>query len=219
MIFEAQGGLSNRLRAVFSRFQPGTTISVVWKRYWDAADGHFLDAFEPIDGLTFVDDNTVAEASGWWAADGHDTWHKHYKLLRPVASLQARIDQVKESLGRYHAMHIRRTDLVSHCRSQGLTETQDSEFIRWAQEEALDAPIFLATDNTETRQNMLSSLGLRLVYQGLMQHSYAGNTGPYRYSTIGDAVVDMFVCVGASKFMGTAHSSFTDIIQHMRAIR
>lgn len=210
MIFEALGGLSNRLRGIFSRYQPG--MKVVWKRYWDAANGHFLDVFEPIDGLTFVEDG--AEEASCGAVGTDNAWHANYRLLRPVRAVQERIDAIRASLVVYDAMHVRRTDHLAHCNYNRLTPTHDGEFIAWAKECA--NPIFLATDNVDTRKVMLDAIGPRLVWQGPMEQRAIDSE---RNTSLADAVVDMFVCVHAREFMGSAHSSFSEIIQHIRSVK
>lgn len=215
MIFGSSGGLSNQLRAIFSRFRPGDPLTVQWDPYWATADGRFLDVFEPIPGLTFVEFGAPKHV--WWAEEGPDTWHENYKLLRPTAALRERIAGIAESLGPYHAMHVRRTDHTIHCVSQNLRATTDQEFITWAH--ARTGPVFLATDNTETRETMLRAVGPRLVWQGPMEASLASKVDARRYNSLADAVVDMFVCVEAEEFLGTTHSSFSDLIQHLRKVR
>jgi hypothetical protein len=208
--FGAIGGLSNRLRGIFSRFEP--PMSVVWERYWNAADGHFLDVFEPVDGLTFVDGPATEESCGAVGTD--NGWHQRYRLLRPTAALRERIAGIADALGPYNAMHVRRTDHLTHCRHNGLRPTSDAEFLAWAT--LRDGPIFLATDNAETRLTMLRAIGPRLVYQGPMADS---THEAVRGNSLADAVVDLFVCVGAESFLGSAHSSFSELVTHLRELR
>ncbi|HEY1696531.1 MAG TPA: hypothetical protein VGG39_30425 [Polyangiaceae bacterium] len=89
--FNAVGGLANRLRAIFSRYEPG--MRVVWTRTWDIAFAHFLEVFEPIDGLTFVDHPGGRLDDSFAPAAPGDDWHRHYALLRPAPSLRSRIAQ------------------------------------------------------------------------------------------------------------------------------
>lgn len=210
MIFGAIGGLANRLRGIFSRFEP--PMQVVWERYWNASDGHFLDVFEPVAGLEFVEGPPTEESTGAVGTD--DAWHRHYRLLRPTAALRERIAGIADALGPYDAMHVRRTDHTTHCRHQGLRPTSDDEFIRWARPRT--GPIFLATDNTETRATMLGALGPQLVYQGPMDPPTIESR---RNNSLADAVVDLYVCANAEAFMGSAHSSFSELIAHLREVR
>jgi hypothetical protein len=211
VIFEALGGLANRLRAVFSRFQPG--MQVVWNRYWDCADGHFLDVFEPIEGLEFVDSGATERS--WAESDADISWRQHYKLLRPLPALRERILGIHDAVGEYDAMHIRRTDHVTHCRHQNLAQTTDEEFLYWARSPFRAETVFLATDNYETRHAMHGALGRRLLWQGHMEPT---TIEAKRNTSLADAVVDLFVCVHAREFMGSAHSSFTDLIERVREV-
>lgn len=189
-------------------------MQVQWDAYWATANGRFLDVFEPIEGLEFVESGATEKV--WWAADGPDTWHRHYKLLRPTAALRERISGIREAIGPYDAMHVRRTDHVLHSQQYGGI-TPDSHFLTWARQRS--SPVFLATDNAETRRVMLDGIGSRLIYQGPMSDSYAYRHESQRFNSIADAVVDLFVCVAAEDFIGSAFSSFTDLIHHLRAIR
>jgi hypothetical protein len=40
-----------------------------------------------------------------------------------------------------------------------------------------------------------------------------------RYNALADAVVDLYVCAGAREFMGSAHSSFSELVGHLRELR
>jgi len=210
MIFGARGGLANRLRGIFSRFDAPMTVE--WLRYWDACEGHFLDVFEPIPGLTFVETGATEESCGAIGTDNE--WHHRYRLLRPTAALRERIAGILDAIGPYDAIHIRRTDHTTHCRHLGLTATRDEEFIAWAN--ARTGPVFLATDNTDTRAEMLRRLGPRLVWQGPMG---ATANDAQRNNSLADAVVDLYVCVAAESFMGSAHSSFSELIMHLRSVQ
>jgi hypothetical protein len=94
--------------------------------------------------------------------------------------------------------------------------TTDGEFIAWAHEQL--GPVFLATCNAETRQVFRAALGQRLFWQGAMKPSTATQHESRRYNALADAVVDLFVCVGARAFMGSAHSSFSDLAMHIQAV-
>jgi hypothetical protein len=144
-------------------------------------------------------------------------WHQHYRLLRPTAALRERIAGLQDALGEYDAMHVRRTDHVRLAHMQG-RYTTDAEFLQWAAERSPPLPIFLATDNGETRGIMQRSLGHRVTWQGSMMPSSAEQHEARRYNSLSDAVVDLFVCVGARDYMLSAHSSFSELVTHLREV-
>jgi hypothetical protein len=212
--FSALGGLANRLRAIFSRYEPG--MQVVWTRTWDIAMGHFLEVFEPVPGLEFVEPaGRHIDSESWHAAINYENWHKHYKLLRPTTALRERIMGLQDAMGPYVAMHVRRTDHVRLAHAQG-RYTTDAEFVEWAK--ARVSPVFVATDNVETREVMQRALPA-VIWQGAMQPSTALQHESRRYNSLADAVVDMWLCVRADEFMGSAHSSFSELVGHLRGLQ
>lgn len=211
MIFAPVGGLANRLRAIFSRYEP--PMRVLWSRTWDIANAHFLEVFEPIPGVEFVEVGENEESCH--AAINYEPWHEHYRLLRPTEALRDRVAGLQEAIGPYDAIHVRRTDHVKLAHMQG-RYTTDDEFIAWAAGRESDASVFLATCNAETRQIMQRALGPCVVWQGEMQASTAEQHEARWYNTLADAVVDLWMCRGARHFMGSAHSSFTELVTHLR---
>jgi hypothetical protein len=214
MIFSPVGGLANRLRAIFSRYAP--PMRVHWTRTWDIASGHFLEVFEPVPGIDFVEGDAAEESCH--AAINYDNWHEHYRLLRPTEALRDRVSGLQEAIGPYDAMHIRRTDHVKLAHMQG-KYTTDEQFVSWAAGHESDASVFLATCNAETRQIMQRALGPCVVWQGEMQASTAEQHEARRYNSLADAVVDLWMCLGARDFMGSAHSSFSELVTHLRELR
>jgi hypothetical protein len=221
--FNALGGLANRLRAIFSRYAGGLLqppMQVVWARTWDIAQTHFLQVFEPVPGIEFVPDGTPCDEESWHAAINYSDWHQHYRLLRPTAALRERISGLQSAVGEYIAMHVRRTDHVKLAHMQG-RYTEDGEFVQWAHEQSKATPLepcFLATCNAETRQILARHIGPRLFWQGDLQPSTVYQHESTRYGSLADAVVDLFICVGAREFMGTAHSSFSELVTHLRGL-
>jgi hypothetical protein len=214
--FNALGGLANRLRAIFSRYAPEVGMKVVWTRPWDIAGAHFLEVFEPVPGIEFIEHPGGDVEGSWGAAINPDDWHRHYALLRPRPALQEKIDRLRRNLGEYVAIHARRTDHVRLAHREG-SFTTDEAFLEWVT--GHDGRVFLATDNWETRTRMAAALPGRVMWQGPMMQSHATQHESRRYNSLGDAVVDLFTCVGARAFMGSAHSSFSELIVALRELQ
>jgi len=215
MRVQVYGGLCNRLRAVLSRLTPDG-LTVVWEPNDEIAHGRFLDVFEPLPGVRFdevahpTDFKTLEPANGdWWPA---------LARLKPVVDVRERIERAQGLLGGpYDAMHMRRTDHIDYARSTG-GFTGDEDFRHFAA--STDRPVYLATDNGRTQRRMLDWIGPRLHVPSLIDSEVehdAGGCGR-RFTTLADAVVDLYVCAGAVDFMGSGASSFTDTIHQLRAL-
>jgi hypothetical protein len=213
------GGVCNRLRAIFSHLAAHGSIDVEW-------DGdlprHFLDLFEPIEGLNFTTGHTGHHDCGICAA-APAAWHSQYRKLQPVASIYRRILDARAALGgEYIAMHVRRTDMTPLAASIGLSLPTDEEYMAWMAAHPV-LPVFLATDNGETqrkyqahdpRVRILAPMQGVETVRDMNDHSSMFN-GPQE-----DAVVDLFVCAHASSFMGSgAFGTFSNTIEILRGLR
>lgn len=210
------GGLANRLRAVLShRALHGGKLSVVWQPDEYVSHARFLDVFGPLEGVEFVngpwDLEDYAPAKG--APEG---WERAYSELRPVADVQKKIDAIRDFFrGGYLACHARKTD---HIPNRGGQVENDETFWSWASRwPRLD--LYLATDNGETQRRFLACgravrIGCQLggkELQDIVDHR--------RNGTLADAVVDLYTCAGATHFLGSRGSSFSDAIVTLRSLR
>ena len=222
MILHALGGLANRLQAVMSRRHRGP-MQVIWDLHEPALAGvSFGDLFEPLDGVTFVSAGVGADDTSFSVAtDAPEGWEKGYLELRPKLSILDRIAEVRLRIGKtYAAMHVRRSSgFLENVAPMGGT-TLDHEFFNFYVDTEPMA-VFLATDNAETQRMYLEKCQRRIFLprevktgterQGLGNHAI--------HTSVADAVVDLYVCAGATHFMGSRHSSFTDTINRLRSSR
>ena len=219
MILHAIGGLCNRLRAILSyRAAHSDAIDVVWDADEYVSHASWADVFEPLQGVRFVSGRWDEEAYApcWRAPRG---WDYAYRSLRPIRSVQERIDRCIAGLGGdYSAIHARRTDHAPNAALSGLVLESNDAFLSWAQESP--RPLFVATDNGETA-DWFSSRYTRPVHVSARLGGAASRelTDHHRNGSLADAVVDLYVCAGATRFRGTVGSSFTDTIEILRRIR
>lgn len=225
MRLHAVGGLCNRLRAILSYRALHGEITVVWDVNEYVSDARWDDVFGPIPGVTFEYHKGWTEA-GWDVEDyapakgAPDGWERDYRYVRPVPSVRQSIAGMLE-LGPFAAMHVRRTDYVPNMALLGEHVEPLEDFVLWA--EKMGRPVFLATDNAETRR----LLGERLRFVGVKWLSHAALAGAdvqaledhSRSGSLSDAAVDLYVCVAASHFKGSRGSSFTDTIEILRRLR
>jgi hypothetical protein len=213
MILEPTGGLCNRLRAILSRLEPG--LVVYWSRNWEICNALWHDVFQPLPGVTFVYtrpdhvDLTTYEPAHW------NGWHHRMLDVRPWPSIQEQITGWASKLGTYNAMHIRRTDVTWLARDDGSLQSDESfrHFVNASKAEG--TPVFLATDNGETQSKF---------YDCVVQGCYGGaeecGRGDHsRHSSLAEAVIDFYTCVGAKSFMGTRASSFSVMVEQLREVR
>ena len=161
-----------------------------------------------------------------------------YLRLKPVPAIGREIDQTIArcgGAGAFAAVHMRRTDFVALF-EQGEPRTADSSFISFVDSRL--APIggdggdgsdgsrvcrsvLVATDNAATQRKMEGRFGERFRSTRPIGPPplTASPTDPVRHTAVADAVVDLFVCVESSSFMGTLGSSFSDTIWLLRRAR
>lgn len=215
------GGLANRLRAMLSFRAIHGTIEVGWDADEYVSHARWSDVFAPLEGVTFTP-SRPGDAGSWesgWSVvpDAPAGWERSYADLRPVAGVQDRIDYLTARLGEYVACHIRRTDHVIDVRARGDTLKPYLEYVNWSRS-WLDRPLFLATDNAVT-QRTIALMRDGAQFQPMPEDSLEVRPSHGRYGTLATAVVDLYVCAGATYFLGTEASSFTDTIEILRRLR
>jgi len=152
---QPSGGLCNYLRVVFSHWlhckKTGIPLTVIWQ-VTSECNGFFLDYFEPLEGVTFLKENSelpVTYIGNRW----HDEYNPYqgfiYEGLKPLSWLQEKIDVKKAALGNYISVHIRRTDHVWLAKAEH-HYTSDDEFIEFIRQHPNDN-LYIATENRSTQ--------------------------------------------------------------------
>jgi hypothetical protein len=233
VVITAFDGLCNRLRVVLSfalvaraRRRP---LIVVWPLSTEAAFGRFTDAFEPIDGVIFVDERPARGGAKYYchptpaACDFHEDVKgtadedECYHLLRPNDTVRHAVRVAVERVvraapdGRFVAVHVRRTD------HWGSTVTDD-DFARFLHRHVADGShAFIATDNWQTQQHFVRMFGPSMHVASEMS---VMDTGSLRQTSLAAAAVDIFCAAAASgPFKGTPTSSFSDTILRLRRVQ
>jgi hypothetical protein len=168
-------------------------------------NGYFLDCFAPVDGVTFVDTPSgPVNYTGCFAKRQPD-----YSLLEPLPEIKELVGQLQQSLGPcYSAVHIRRTDHVPLSK-QRKSFTPDEVFENFI--DSTTGPLYIACDCPETRQKFIDKYKSRVPVATPFDF-----TNNHRKSTLKNAIVDIYTCVGAENFMGSDLSSFSDLIVDLR---
>ena len=221
-------GLCARLSTVLSyrlvAIAEGRRLLVVWEQ--DAAcGGHFLDVFEPLEAVTFVDADALhaypPECIVRGTIDFHERIRHHAGLeahcfasLVPLPDVAAAVAENMRALGDgAAAVHVRRTDhFALSC--DRVASTADDDFIRYLSHTSHSSrPIYLATDNAVTQQAFRDRYPNRVHICAPLAPS---GGGALRHSSLKAAVIDLLTCVRCKVFKGSAYSSFSDVIAHIR---
>jgi hypothetical protein len=238
-------GLCNKLRVVFSYYQKACEINEELIVIWDVThqcNGYFLDYFEPVENIKFFKNNdagfTIDYRGHSWCEGYSPYTKKHksniYEKLVPLPYLRKAIDERRAILqDEYIAIHIRRTD-HSELANQNERYTQDIEFHQFIDENK-NHKVYLSTDNYETQKAILEHYPERVEYIKLINKDNHGVTGfsglmslknlvrrktgvedSLRKTSLEDAIIDLYMCIYAEKFMGSGYSSFSNFISYIR---
>ena len=205
-----RGGLANRLLTVLSHVSversAGRPVVVFWP---DSRDfpGEWDECFTPIVGLlplpmhppleyADIKEFSIAQDCDW-------------KILQELKPSRPVRDSLPD--GDYDAVHIRRTDLSDMAARLGwhppISDDEYSAFIEQSDREF----VWLATDNAETQARMKARHGSKVRALADMHepHGFRQTDGQW-------TAIDMFACVKAQKFMGSRHSTLTNLIHMLR---
>ena len=232
IVLFAVEGLCARLSTVLSfrlvALAENRDLLVVWTPD-SACEGHFLDIFLPLEGVTFIEseeaDRIPQEHHIVGSIDFHDCIRHDggreancFAALSPRPDIQDAVAANLRALGPdAAAIHVRRTDHFAQTCSRALATT-DTEF-----DQFLDAPahcgrlVYVATDNQATQARFVGKYSERVrCSSSLIQQRNVQQPLPLRHSSLRAAVVDLLTCASCRVFKGSAYSSFSDVISLVR---
>lgn len=219
MKVRCDNGLCDRLRFMFSYLlkarQLDQELTVCWIPNVKC-NGNFLDLFQPVQNVTFTTDTTDCDIFDWRPCAEFDPQKVFlYNDLHMRDELENRTTEMVSRLGRYIAIHARRTDKITY---NGLDSvTPDSEFFRFIDQYS-EVNIFLATDNSNTQKVFKQKYGDKLFYLSEIVPSNSTEI-EFRETSLDLAVIDLFVCTKAWQFLGTNISGFSRVIEQFRKVK
>ena len=206
------GGLCNYLRVIFSYYRKAKKenkkLIVIWN-ITDLCNGYFLDYFQPINDILF-DSNNINYSIDYTGFSIHADFHPDYTSLKLLPYMSNIIEEKKNTLkSDYISVHIRRTDHINLAKQykEYTSNTDFYEFINLFQDKSL----YIATDNINTYKNFRKKYAKRILFN---YHDTINNS--FRQTSLKNAIVDLYMCVNANKFMGSGFSSFSDLINILR---
>jgi len=220
IIIRPTGSLCNRLRVILSykHEYPDKLIKVLWLMYDKAVGCKFEDYFEPIANIEFYDDKYWSEFTkigidyiGCYIINNNFITTVA-DILKPNKYIEDKIDLFLKDITTFKSIHIRRTDLWNQKSKLGVTS--DEEFESFIKEHS-DVKIFLATDNSET-QTYFSKKYKNIFFYDEIKTNYWDYKLP-RNTSMEIAIIDLFICSKSNEFLGTTHSSYSDLIYWLRS--
>ncbi len=189
------GGLCNYLRVIFSWLAEARRrreqLTVVWTKT-PACNGNYEDLFEPVKGMTVV--NWTTKALNYEGCEPCGD----YSLVRELV-LKVPFSIEHEPAA---AIHVRGTDF-------GTPDYRPFErFIESLEQEM----VFLATDDIVTQRHFLTKYPGRMRVTEMIRAN-----GGLRQTSLKTAIIDLYTCVRAKRFLGTQKSSFTEMIELLRS--
>lgn len=214
------GGMFNRTQAILSYRAAHGPLLV----HWTADVPHFLEVFEPLEGVTFHEQYDHTDKFDYGIAEGApERWRDAYAELRPIASIRERVAAFRATLGTYLAIHVRRTDMTPLAIRIGCPPPSDEEYLAWVyrrrEDISVNAPVWVATDNGESQRKFEGWLGTRFrsgcVLDGKEVHAIDEHKV---YGRIEDAIVDMWMCRHACEAMTQDFGTFSGTIRILRGL-
>lgn len=214
LVVKAIGGLCNRLRTLFSYNQYAKFLNkklvFIWNKN-EQCTGLFLDYFEPVENILFLENNNDNLNIDYTSHHGLSNYPSNYSELKLLPSILEKIKEKINILERnYISFHIRRTDHINYAKNIG-KYVDDNFFIDFIEKNLQDKNLFIAADNKET-YNLFKSK-----YETNVKFDYYNTIiNKTRQTTLEESIIDIYVCVYSSKFTGTTHSSFSALIDALR---
>jgi len=214
MIIYSNAGLGNRLRVLFSYYYlyKNNKITMIWDKN-KACTGLFLDYFKQLDNVNFIDNISEKIDIKTNSQHSHTKNIFIYKDLKLKDYLQEIINNNIKNLQKYIAIHIRRTDTIS-CPKKKNAYLSDEEYINFINKYP-DYNIYIATDNYETQNKFYNLFKDRIKIINLIKQP-SKYIPSIRQTSLEDTIIDIYMCVGATMFLGSSYSSLTTLIDDLR---
>lgn len=206
-------GLTSRLKKLFTFLARAREIGAEIEMHWPVnafCTGHFLEVFEPVKDVRFVDVMLQPEFVKWHPHPKFPVFGSWlYEELVPLPHVRSQVDALLDWKSPVVAVHARRTDMQRVSAKIGRTLTSTEDILLHLDTFFKTQQILLATDNRATQELFIARYGDRVKTNGLINR----NSG-LRLTSMEDSVVDLLGCVAADSFVGTVPSAYSTFINH-----
>lgn len=233
LIIKPIGGLSNKLRVIFSYLMYARSISKKLMIIWiisNECNGYFLDYFQDVNDIIFLKNNKMNDKLkaiypkfkidnykiDYIGCEMHPLYKSsHINIYEELILLPKYINKVKHIINKldnnYIAVHIRRTDHIDLANKYS-SVTLDEEFNEFIILNNNNMNLYIATDNEVTQKLFYNKYKNRIK---IINH-IKNNKYNLRQTSLEDAIIDIFVCSKANYFKGSNYSSFSGLIYNLR---
>ena len=224
----SHSGLANRLRLIARYKHMSDLTNKKIKMYWVKSKpclSPFSDLFYPIQNidLEYIKWNrterrtrpkNTAVSLDFFPQDDY-TYKRNHLIFKPLDIIQRQIDYNLDKIGQdFISCHIRRTDIERVQRKYDIEPHPDSFFEDFINSHP-DKKVFLATDSRSTQEKFKNKFRDRMVTHSIVKDD-GSKRWPHRTTSIREAVVDLFMCINSSVFLGTNCSSFSGFIRNYK---
>ena len=206
-------GLCNYLRVIFSYYEcakkNNLKLNVIWY-VTPQCNGKFLDYFESVPNINIMYGAPINTKIYYIGSSIHPVFKPNYSYLKLLPYMKELINARINILGKnYIAVHIRRTDHTELAKKNN-KYTYDNEFINFI-DKFNNKNLYIATDNKTTYDIFKKK------YPNLVKFNYHEiDNNSLRQTSLKDAIIDIYMCVFSSNFMGSGWSSFSGLINNLR---
>lgn len=258
-------GLGNRLRVLTTYMMIAAELYnssnlfckwIIWKNCflilllvtWDInieCPGHFLEIFQPLENVTFVDPNQfdVLQSFATYARSPHVTSNKntieilkyhnlshgpqelhtmkrnYYQHLKPTYF----IDEISKrfaadyNICNLSAMHIRLTDLKRVLEDAHLNYSKTEDFYEFVESRPINEKIFLMTDNRETQLHFLTKYPNRIIIYNIIteEESKSCLQHELRCTSLAQMGVELYIAAHAKAFIGSKLSTISETVRYI----
>lgn len=214
------GGLCNKLRVIFSYLSMAYHDDKYLVVIWDSdvgCPGNFEDYFEIPLNMTII--STTNESYQKYRNDiyyegfnSSPLFAPNYIQLKLKPYMLDLLNKKLSKLNDYVAVHVRRTDF--HNISSNGTYIYDESFMRFINNYISSKHLHIATDNKETYNKFKKLYSNKIVFP----FPAGDDEKALRKTTLQDSILDLYLCIKSSHFMGTTLSSYTELIITMKDI-
>ena len=220
-------GMSNRIRTILGFLAVCNfykkKLNVLWIKD-NTCNGDFLNYFEPIINVNFVNDLKEIHYKGQSTIKNIISAYnikcnisKLYSNIKLNKSIETKVqyyikkNNIKEKIG----LHIRRTDYTGNFIGKLINgSNDDDEFFNYINIHSQDK-FFLAADNEVTQNIYKNKYGIyKIVYYKKIKKN-----NNLRKTSLEDAVIDIFILSYCKKIKGTYNSSFTEFAKYLKRSR
>ena len=220
-------GLSNRIRTLLGFFQvcklKGLKLKVIWIQD-ETCNGYFLDYFQPIKGITFVNykqdpihytgQSTIKNILKYYDVKQEKDLYCFLKLIPPIEKKLHNFiknNNIINCIG----IHVRRTDYTGNIIGKILNgNNSDKDFCNYIEKYSNNKNVFLATDNRDTQDFYIKKYGKKISFYTLIDKN-----NNLRKTSLENAILDIYTLSYCKTIKGTHNSSFSDFAKCLKKSR